>query len=604
MQSPESSSVDHPSKVIDLKLANPALNKAFSVVKNPVEKFFGVDALNQIVLDIRGIIHRSNFFDAALERLDIEYCLSEEDLCKIPTDRPLVVVANHPFGGIEGVVLGSLFNRVGAKTKLLGNYLLNHIPELRDSLITVDPFSNRNAANIAGLKQCMRWLRESGTLITFPSGEVSHLNLGMRQVRDPAWSTHIAALVRRTGADVLPVFIDGRNSSLFQVLGLLHPRLRTALLAHELFNKRGSKIHLKVGKPIPAKKLMAKGDDQQVTDYLRMKTYILKNRKKEKGGASFLSFPIRRTPRFKPVIDAVDRGQLEAEIAALPASQRLVDHGEWLVCDAHAAQVPELMREIGRLREVTFREVGEGTGKELDLDRFDEWYTHLFLWNREARELVGAYRIGHMDILTKRAGIRALYTHTLFHFKPGFLEHLGQALEMGRSFIRSEYQRKFGCLTLLWQGIGAYVAKHPEYTRLFGPVSISREYQSVSKNLIVQFLKENKSHPELARLVKPRKPHRRKSIQGFARKELHRNLQCLDDVSALVAEVEMDGKGIPVLLRHYLKLDAQLISFNVDKDFSDVLDGLVVVDLLKTDARLVKRYMGEAAYKRYLEYHR
>ncbi|MCB1122199.1 MAG: GNAT family N-acetyltransferase [Verrucomicrobiae bacterium] len=448
----------------------------------------------------------------------------------------------------------------------------------------------------------MRLLKQGGVLITFPSGEVSSLQLNQRKVTDPAWSTHIAALVRKTQANVLPIFFNGRNSSFFQLMGLVHPRLRTALLAHEMFKLRGSTLPVQVGNPISFRKLQ-KMPDEEMTHYLRVNTYFLKNRAVSAKKPSRIRFPKVKATPMEEIIPPVATNTLKAELAALPEGQKLVSEKEFEVYYGSARQIPGVLREIGRLREVTFREVNEGTGMSLDLDRFDETYTQLFLWNRKENQLVGAYRIGHLDTILESSGPKGLYTNTLFIFKPGFLEQLGKALELGRSFIRSEYQRKFGCLTLLWQGIGGYLAKHPQYHVLFGPVSISRDYHTVSKNLMVQFLKEHNRFQELAKLVKPRNPHRRKRINGVGREDLRKTLHSIDDVSALIAEIEQDGKSIPVLLRHYLKLNAQLLSFNVDKDFSDVLDGLVLVDLKTTDPRMTRRYMGDEAWEAYRRYH-
>ena len=591
-------------KLVDLEAPQGIPPRIFSWVKPPIEKLFSLKTLNETYRGIRQRIPEQEFFDASLAEMDVQYEVSERDLKRIPPDGPLLVIANHPFGGIEGLILGSLLTSVRRDVKLLGNYLLHNIPEIRPNLISVDPFGGSDAprANFGGLKECMRLLKAGGVLITFPSGEVSSLHLNQRKVTDPVWTPHIAALVKRTQANVLPIFFNGRNSSFFQLMGLVHPRLRTALLAHEMFKKRGSTLPLQIGNPISYRKLQ-KMEDAEMTQYLRVNTYFLKNREVREKKHLSLRFPKIKAPVMETIANAPEARALESELSQLSENQKLVSEKEFEVYHAKAEQIPLMMREIGRLREITFREVNEGTGKSLDLDAFDDRYTQLFLWNKEDRELVGAYRIGHLDKILETTGVKGLYTNTLFVFKPGFLEQLGAALELGRSFIRSEYQRKFGCLTLLWKGIGGYLSKYPKYHVLFGPVSISKDYHSVSKNLMVQFLKEKNRFQDLAKLVKPRNPHRRKQIRGVRREDLRKSLRSIDDVSALIAEIEHDGKSIPVLLRHYLKLNAQLLSFNVDKDFSDVLDGLVVVDLKTTDPRMVSRYMGNEAYQVYRQFH-
>lgn len=600
----EFSDPDADVKLVDLSVPKGLSPRLFSILKPPIERAFSVSALNDVYRGIRRRVPEQPFFDAALAEVGVAYEVSEEDLKRIPAEGPVVVVANHPFGGLEGLVLGSLISSVRSDVKLLGNYLLHSIPEIRPHLISVDPFGGKDSlkANVGPLKESMRLLRSGGALVTFPSGEVSSLKLSQRKVTDPVWSSHTAALVRKTNASVLPIFFEGRNSAFFQLMGLVHPRLRTVLLVHELFRRRGSTLNLQVGNPISGRRLKGM-TNEEMTEYMRMNTYFLKHRSSSNKKQVALRFPTIKSVPQEPVIEPIDKAVLQAELLDLPSSRKLVSEKEFEVYYAESFQIPNMLKEIGRLRELTFREVNEGTGSSLDVDRFDETYTHLFLWNKEAQELVGAYRIGHLDTILEKSGKSGLYTNTLFKFKSGFLEQLGSALELGRSFIRSEYQRKYGCLTLLWKGIGSYLSEHPEYHVLFGPVSISRDYHAVSKSLMVQFLKERNRFQDLARLVKPRNPLRRNRISGVEQGDLSKSLRSIDDVSALISEIEHDGKSIPVLLRHYLKLNAQLLSFNVDKGFSDVLDGLVLVDLKETDPRMVKRYMGVEAYFQYAKRH-
>jgi putative hemolysin len=259
-----------------------------------------------------------------------------------------------------------------------------------------------------------------------------------------------------------------------------------------------------------------------------------------------------------------------------------------------------MLREIGRLREITFREVREGTGQALDLDEFDQHYLHLFLWNKPAAELAGAYRLGLTDVILRQFGPEGLYTSTLFRFKPGFLEQLQDAIELGRSFIASKYQKEYSCLSLLWKGIGQFIVRNPRYKILFGPVSISDDYQALSKRLIVQFLRQNKLDAELFRYVRPRKPYRCWPIKTAALRQLPRDA---DDISLLISEIEKDGKGIPILLRHYLRLNASFSCFNVDAKFSNVVDGLMRVDLMKTDHRLMRHFMTEPGFQAFARHH-
>ncbi|MCB1237090.1 MAG: GNAT family N-acetyltransferase, partial [Verrucomicrobiae bacterium] len=265
-----------------------------------------------------------------------------------------------------------------------------------------------------------------------------------------------------------------------------------------------------------------------------------------------------------PVAPPVARDRLIGELGKLPADREFVRERRFSVFMATAAEIPAMVEEIGRAREEAFREVGEGTGKAFDLDRFDEYYRHLFLWDRETDALAGAYRLGPTDEILGRHGAEGLYCTSLFHFEPEFLEFLNPGIELGRSFIAPAYQRMVHPLALLWRGIGGYLSRNPRYRHLFGPVSISQDYTAISKYLIVQFMTRELQHPTLANLVQPRNPYRgAEGLEGLDPEKISGALRTAQEVSAHVSEAEPDGKGIPVLLKHYLKLNATLLSFNV-----------------------------------------
>ncbi len=267
-----------------------------------------------------------------------------------------------------------------------------------------------------------------------------------------------------------------------------------------------------------------------------------------------------------------------------------------------ADQIPNLLQEIGRLREVTFRQVKEGTGKAIDLDRFDAHYLHLFLWNREAQEVVGAYRMGRTDRIMKELGSTGLYTATLFDFQGEFLEEINPALELGRSFIRLEYQKNYSALLLLWKGIGQFVAQNPHYQVLFGPVSISNEYNEFSQGLLATWLSMHNFLPELAQFIRPKNPF---EVKKFRCQDLRLALtgtQAVEELSALIADVDPNQKGVPILLKQYLKLGGKLLGFNRDPNFNNVLDGLILVDLLQTSHQVLQRYMGKEGLARFTQY--
>jgi putative hemolysin len=543
------------------------------------------------------------FYRSCIEVLNLDLQLKEGDLDKVPAKGPLVVVANHPFGGLEGVILAYLIKKVRPDVRVMGNYLLNEIEEMRPDLITVDPFGSGVKRNIAPIREAIQWVSSGGALIVFPSGEVSSLSLKTREVEDPDWSTHVAAILRRTRASVVNVFFSGRNSGLFQALGLIHPRLRTALLPREMANKAGQKIAVSIGRPIVWRHLEKQGSNDEIMRYLRLCTYFLSHRPElERKPRREWRWRRPAPQRLADVVEAVPQSLLIEELASLPEEALLVEQGDFAVYHATFQQIPHIMNEIGRLREVTFRGAQEGTGLAIDLDQYDHYYLHLFLWSKSKQEIVGAYRLGQMDKILTEWGAKGVYSGTLFHYQPQFIAQLEGALEMGRSFIRQEYQRRPQSLPLLWRGIGEYLVRNPHYSVMFGPVSIGQDYQEISKALMIEFLKKSHLEPELSGFVKPKTPVEFK----WSRRDQRFFADCakeIDDVSMMISDIEEDGRGIPILLRHYMKLGGKLISFNLDRQFSDAIDGLIWVDIKRTDPKLVRRFQGEKGSEFYLAYH-
>jgi putative hemolysin len=306
--------------------------------------------------------------------------------------------------------------------------------------------------------------------------------------------------------------------------------------------------------------------------------------------------------RPSQVIDAVPRAALRAEIDALPAHQRLVDGGRFRVYCARASQIPWSLQEIGRLRELTFRAADEGTGKCADIDLFDSYYLHMFVWDADAQAIAGAYRLGLVDEILARYGKRGLYTHTLFRYGSGAVEFLNPAIELGRSFVRAEYQRGFAPLLLLWIGIARFVERAPQYAVLFGAVSISNGYSPASRRMIVEYLSTYRSEARLAGQIRSRRPYyfgTAAEAQGAA----HRLPSNMEELSRLIAQIEHDGKGVPVLLKQYLRLGGKLLGFNLDEAFGNTLDGLIMVDLRQVEPTVLARYMGKSGAAAFYAYH-
>jgi len=579
------------------------------MVKGPIEHFLAFPRLNRAYADIARMSDSRPFTEKVMEKLNITYDLTEQDLSRltIPSG-PVIVVANHPFGGIEGIILASILRSLRCDVKFMANYLLNTIPEMRDMLIAVDPFKRESSVreNIKPIRECIEWVRNGGMLVVFPAGEVSHFDIQKGTVTDPAWSPSIARVILKTGAPVLPVFFQGTNSAAFHMAGMVHPILRTAMLPNELLNKGRKNIQVRVGDIIPFDKLSNLEQDTLIIEYLRFRTYLLEHRQTIQAKRSVTMFPLRKMRTADEcIMTPQNMDVLAKEIRSLPPSQTLVESGDNIVIQATGDQVPHVLLEIGRLREITFRAVGEGTGKALDLDRFDHTYVHLFIWNKMKNEVVGAYRLGRTDELTKQHGVRGIYTSTLFRYKKDFLEHLGPALELGRSFIRPEYQKSYGPLLLLWKGIGRFIVENPYYKTLFGPVSITNEYQAMSRQLMVGFLKKTRYRPDMAEFVRARRPLRSKPSKIWDIDAAVRSMgDDIDAISEAVSSIETDRKGIPILLKQYIKLGGQIAGFNVDPAFGNVLDGLIMVDLTKTEPKMLERYLGKDGAQNFLAYHR
>jgi putative hemolysin len=593
---------------LDIDFKDPLQKKLFSMVKGPIEHFLAFPRLNRAYADIARMPDNRPFTEKVLEKLNVTYDLAEQDLSRltIPTG-PVIVVANHPFGGIEGIILASVLRSLRCDVKFMANYLLNTIPEMRDMLIAVDPFKRESSVreNIKPIRECIQWVRNGGMLVVFPAGEVSHFDIQKGTITDPAWSPGIARVILKTGAPVLPVFFQGTNSPAFHMAGMVHPFLRTAMLPNELLNKGRKNIQVRVGDVIPFDKLKGLEQDTLIIEYLRMRTYILEHRQTTQQSRSVTMLPPKEIHTAgESIMSPQGPDVLAEEIHLLPPSQTLVESGDNVVLQVTADQVPHVLLEIGRLREITFRAVGEGTGKAVDLDRFDHTYVHLFIWNKIKNEVVGAYRLGRTDELTKQQGVRGIYTSTLFRYKKEFLEHLGPALELGRSFIRPEYQKSYAPLLLLWKGIGRFIVENPYYKTLFGPVSITNEYQSMSKQLMVGFLKMTRYRPDMAEFVRARKPHRSKPVKGWDIDAAVRSMKDdIDDISELISSIETDRKGIPILLKQYIRLGGQIVGFNVDPAFGNVLDGLIMVDLTKSEPKMLERYLGKDGAQHFLAYH-
>ena len=581
------------------------LDQRFRSLLEPIEpavdRLSGLEELRRTYLNARRAAGHGDAVEELLRSLDIAWRAEPEELARIPATGPALVVANHPFGLVEGAILSTVLPTVRPDVRILTNSLLAGVDELRRRCIFVNPFGANRAVpeNARALRAANAWLEGGGMLVVFPAGEVAHFDWRNGTVVDPPWNPAVSWIAQRAGACAVPVFFEGTNSLTFQLAGAIHPGLRTASLPREFLNKRGRTIRMRIGRPVSAEMLRGFVTPRDAVDYLRCRTYLL-------GSAEPA---VSRLPRLawtrpaEPLAASVASDRVSEEIARLSAECKLSETSEFAVYVARREQFPLVVEEIGRLREAAFRQAGEGTGRARDLDRFDDDYSHLVLWSREKNEVAGAYRLAATGDILPRRGPRGLYTSTLFHFRKDLFERLGPALELGRSFIRPEYQKQFAPLLLLWKGIAGYVARRPECAVLFGAVSISNHYHAVSRHLIVRFLEAHRAG-ELSNMVKPRHP-----IRAAVRLLQHPHQwppvpADLDRLSDLIADLERDGKGIPILLRQYMKTGGKLLAFHVDHAFSDVLDALIMVDLRDAPAPVLDRYFGKSAAAQFRAWHR
>ena len=529
------------------------------------------------------------FADLALTELGVDARFDPDDLAQIPTQGGCLVVANHPHGGLDGLLLMHILLQVRPDVRFIANHFLAKFAELRPLFLNVNPFGGNSAINYnrGATRAALRWLKDGGVLVVFPGGEVSSFDWRERRIIDPKWDLGVARLAINTGVPVVPALISGRNSLWFQVGGLIHPRIRTAYLAREMLRPHDRTVKVRFGAPITHEVLRELPNHQQVLRYLRAKTYLLAERTTQSLVVGRAGSPRRPEEELSVAIPQV---QLKAEIAALPTAQRILMSGNFEVWYAQSTQIPWLLQEIGRLREISFRQVGEGTGKRSDIDVFDSYYTHLFVWDKSAEKIVGGYRLGHADEILKTMGPKGLYVHSLFKLDAQLHEVLQRAIEVGRSFVVPEYQRSYSALLLLWRGVATYMALRPRYHVLFGPVSISNDYHPISQQILVRYLQHHKFERARASLVKPRHPFRPKIHEAAGLVDLDSG--DLKLVTDLLGSVEQSDRGVPVLLRQYLKLGGQILGFNIDQHFGNSIDCLLWVDMRRTELPLLRKYMG------------
>lgn len=535
------------------------------------------------------------FLNGILDEFQIEFEIPEEDLKRIPKSGAFITVSNHPLGGIDGILLLKLLLEHRPDYKIIANFLLHRIAPLKPYVMPVNPFENHKDAksSLLGLKSSLQHLQDGRPLGIFPAGEVSTYRDGKLMVDKP-WELGAVKLIKKAEVPVIPIYFHAKNSWFFYILSKISDTFRTAKLPSELLSQKNRVIKVRIGKPISVKDQQEYKDINSFYEYLRKKTYMLANpfEKKTQNILSTQNLKIAIPP--KKIISQKNIQGCIKEVASLRKNgKRLLESKNYEVFFASAKEIPNLLQEIGRLREITFRDIGEGTNKAIDIDKFDKYYHHLFLWDQEVKVLVGSYRMGLGKDIYKKHGIAGFYIQTLFRLEPELHGMMEQTIEMGRAFIIKEYQQKPMPLFLLWKGIVHITLRYPEYKYLMGGVSISNQFSDFSKSLMIEFMKSHYYDPYIAQYIQPKKEFKVKlkdADKDFVFDAAKADMQKFDKV---IDEIEPGALRIPVLIKKYVKQNARLVAFNVDPKFNNAVDGLMYIKVSDIPESTVKPVMEE-----------
>lgn len=540
--------------------------------KRLLKKLLHEEEFRQFAADHRHL-KGLDMVEQVLEHLDILCTLPAHDLEQIPAHGPLIVMANHPTGTLDGLALLYAVSRVRRDVKVVTNRMLTHLEPLSSLFIPVDNIGGRTAKSSFTLME--QHLQHAGVLIFFPAGEVSRPT--RTGIRDKKWHPGFIKLAGKFRAPLLPVNIHARNSLLFYASTLLAPNLSMLLLMQQMFRRRHSRLPVKIGQQIGWSHWFSPTlSPREMAEQCRQ--HVLRLGKGLPG--------IFKTE--SAIARPEDRATLKRELAQAESLGTTADGKTIYLWQRNGQEEAPILRELGRLREIAFRAVGEGSGKRRDTDSFDDDYLHLILWDDEDLEIVGAYRF----IPTAMREPEALYSYSLFHYDDKMRDILEHGIELGRSFIQPRYWGRRG-LDYLWSGIGAYLARYPHYRYLFGPVSISGGLPPAARDLLVAFYRL--WFPAMHPLAASRRPYPASLPEVLAQFGGEDYVEDLTRLKSLLGNL---GCGIPPLYKQYSELcepgGVQFIDFGSDPAFNNCVDGLVLVDLC---------YLKANRYQRYIEAH-
>ena len=534
------------------------------------------------------------FLNAILDQLQIKFKIPEEDLKRLPKEGAYITISNHPLGGIDGVLLLKLMLEREPNFKIIANFLLHRIKPLKPYIMPVNPFENHKNAksSVVGIKETLRHLSDGKPLGMFPAGEVSSYKDGKLMV-DKAWEEGAIKVIRKAQVPVIPIYFHAKNSRLFYLLSKIDATMRTAKLPSEVFSQKDRVIKVRIGKAISVAEQNEHKSIEEYSEFLRKKTYMLANPFEK--DSKLLTTPNLKLPKSpKKIVTAASQDNIIIEVNELrKVDCRLLQSKNYEVFFTEADKIPNILHEIGRLREITFREVGEGTNESIDIDKYDKYYHHMFLWDAESNQIAGAYRMGLGSEIFPKKGVEGFYLNGLFRFESELNEMLQQSIEMGRAFVIKEYQQKPMPLFLLWRGIMHITLRNPEHKYLIGGVSISNQFSDFSKSLMIEFMKSNYYDPYIAQYIHPKKEYKVKlkdADKDFIFDEAESDLNKFDKI---IDELEPGNLRLPVLIKKYIKQNAKLVAFNVDPLFNNAIDGLMYIRIADIPESTMKPVMEE-----------
>jgi len=534
------------------------------------------------------------FVDAILNELNFIIDIKEADLKKIPQKGAFAIVSNFPWGGIEALVLIKVLSQIRDDFKIVVRSRFHQLPPMKSLTLPLDDPSKKNGKLcINCAKQILDYLKNDKPLIFFPAVGPASINRKTNLVIDNQWSPNLLKLVKNSKVPVIPVFFNNSFSKIYHFLGNFHPIFQSFVIQKEVMKKRNSEINLKIGSAIKVTEQENFKNIWEYTRFLRARTYALAAKSPIDINKFFKYKKKFRLSKAEPIAPPIDKDLIIKEIDDAKENYLIHSQKEFDILCAPYTSIPNVLIEIGRLREITFREVGEGTNKSLDIDEFDLYYRHLIIWDRENNKIAGAYRMGLGDDIIDRYGTDGFYISTLFKIKKGLIPVLSESIEMGRSFIVKDYQRKPLSLFMLWKGILYFLLKNPQYRYLIGPVSISHKFTELSKSLIVQFFQKHYFSEETSKYIKPKKKYK-VTFDEFDRQilldSIGNNISKLDNY---IREIEPDSDRMPVLFKKYFGLGAKLMAFNVDPKFNNCLDGLIILDIFNAPEDIIKTLAKE-----------